>query len=250
MKRFERHTRLDIAIHWGNAALWLLLMLTGLGLIKAEYNPLGGWYPALLRAMFGGGGGLLLAHEILGGLWILCLLLYLGQNPRGAAFFLRQVFAVDLARDVLWMVKKMVLMTLGPKPLRLVGLSPELPPQGFYNMGQKAFAQAAVAGGLGLALTGLIMVWSQIGLGAESTWLVSWAILLHWIFAGLTFAGLLVHVYMAAVNPEERPGFRSMFTGWVPEDYAEHHHALWHAEVREQLPDERGIVPQRLGDRE
>ena len=65
MKRFERHSRLDIAIHWSNAALWLLLTLTGLGLIKAEYNPLGSWYPAMLRGLFGGGGGLLLAHEIM-----------------------------------------------------------------------------------------------------------------------------------------------------------------------------------------
>jgi len=44
---------------------------------------------------------------------------------------------------------------------------------------------------------------------------------------GLVFAGLLVHIYMAAISPEEKPGFRSMFTGVVPEDYARHHHALW-----------------------
>lgn len=250
MKRFERHSRLDIAIHWSNAALWLLLTLTGLGLIKAEYNPLGSWYPAMLRGLFGGGGGLLLAHEIMGGLWLLALMLYLGQNPRGAAFFLRQVFAVDLVRDLSWMVKKMVLMTLGPTPLRLVGLSPDLPPQGFYNMGQKAFAQAAVAGGIGLAATGLVMVWSQIGLSDASAWIVPWAILLHGIFAGLTLAGLLVHVYMAAINPEERPGFQSMFTGWVPEEYAEHHHALWYETVRDAAPDERGVVPQRLDAKE
>ncbi|EPR32892.1 Di-heme cytochrome, transmembrane [Alkalidesulfovibrio alkalitolerans DSM 16529] len=248
MKKYQRHSRLDIAIHWFNAVLWILLMFTGLALFKPELSPLGGWYPQAVRSLTGGGGNLLLIHEILGGLWIMGLLFYLIRNFRGARFFLRRVFTVDLPRDVSWMFKKMVLMTLGEKPLRALGMNPELPPQGFYNMGQKAFAQAAVFGGLGLAVTGLIMVWSQFGFSAETTIVVSWAILLHWIFAALTFAGLLVHVYMAAISPEERPGFRSMFTGWVPEDYAAHHHALWHEEIRHLPAGEDGVVPQRLDD--
>jgi formate dehydrogenase subunit gamma len=56
---------------------------------------------------------------------------------------------------------------------------------------------------------------------------VGWAVTLHYLAVGLVFAGLLVHIYMAAISPEEKPGFRSMFTGSVPEDYARHHHGLW-----------------------
>jgi formate dehydrogenase subunit gamma len=37
---------------------------------------------------------------------------------------------------------------------------------------------------------------------------------------------------MAAISPDERPAFFSMFTGTVPEDYAEHHHKLWYDEVK------------------
>jgi formate dehydrogenase subunit gamma len=106
-------------------------------------------------------------------------------------------------------------------------MDPELPDQGYYNMGQKAFAQASVVGGVVIAATGLVMLLSDRTLGADSTGLVGWAVTLHFIAVGLVFAGLLVHIYMAAISPEERPGFRSMFTGVVPDDYARHHHRLW-----------------------
>lgn len=42
--------------------------------------------------------------------------------------------------------------------MRRLGLDPELPPQGFYNAGQKLVAVIAVLCSLGLALTGLILV--------------------------------------------------------------------------------------------
>ena len=41
------------------------------------------------------------------------------------------------------------------------------------------------------------------------------------------FAGLLVHIYMAAIAKGMRPAFISMFTGYVPADYAASHHKHW-----------------------
>jgi formate dehydrogenase subunit gamma len=117
------------------------------------------------------------------------------------------------------MVRKMGRMT--------VGVGGELPPQGYYNMGQKAFAQASVLGGAAIALTGLVLLLSGKVLPDSATALIGWAVTLHYLAVGLVFAGLLVHIYMAAISPEEKPGFRSMFTGSVPEDYARHHHGLW-----------------------
>lgn len=223
MRSIKRHDASDIFIHWFNAFCWLLLLLTGLGLIKNErLNPLGAWFPDALRALFGGGsaGGavLLVIHEVVGMLWMLGFLAYLAVNAKGAKYFLKEIFSVRPG-DFSWLIRKMGRMT--------VGLGGKLPPQGYYNMGQKAFAQASVAGGLAIVLSGTVLLLSDKLLPATATPLVGWAVTLHYLAVGLVFAGLLVHIYMAAISPEEKPGFRSMFTGQVPEDYARHHHGLW-----------------------
>ncbi|BDQ38261.1 formate dehydrogenase subunit gamma [Pseudodesulfovibrio nedwellii] len=230
---FKRHDKTDIFIHWFNAACWLLLLLTGVGLIQhPAIDPFGSGYPEAMRAMVGGGANLLVIHEIIGLLWLAGFVFYLFVNFKGARFFLAEVFAVSPARDMAWMIKKMVLMTLGPKALKVMGMDPELPDQGYYNMGQKAFAQASVVGGIVIAVTGVIMFMSDRTFGAESTGMIGWAVTLHFIAVGLVFAGLLVHIYMAAISPEERPGFKSMFTGVVPGNYAKHHHRLWWEKVK------------------
>lgn len=223
MRNLKRHDASDIFIHWFNAGCWLVLLVSGLGLIKNErLNPLGAWLPDALRALFGGGsaGGavLLVIHEVVGVLWVLGFVAYLAVNAKGARFFLKEIFSVRPG-DLTWLIRKMGRMT--------VGVGGELPPQGYYNMGQKAFAQASVAGGLAIVLSGAVLLLSDKLLPAAATGLVGWAVTLHYLAVGLVFAGLLVHIYMAAVSPEEKPGFRSMFTGVVPEDYARHHHGLW-----------------------
>jgi len=207
----------------GNYLLFCQFVQPLEGLIKNEQlNPLGAWLPNALRAMFGGGsaGGamLLVIHEVVGVVWLVGMLCYMGANARGAVFFLREVFSVRPG-DFVWMVRKMGRMTLG--------VGGELPPQGYYNMGQKAFAQASVLGGIVIGVTGMVLLASDKIVPASAVTLVGWAVTLHYLAVGLVFAGLLVHIYMAAISPEEKPGFRSMFTGTVPEEYARHHHGLW-----------------------
>lgn len=232
-KMHKRHDKSDIFVHWFNAACWILLLLTGIGLIQnPDLDPFGSGYPAALRAMVGGGANLLAIHETLGLIWLAGLVLYVVINTKGAIFFLSEVFPVSIGRDMTWMMKKMVLMTLGPKALKMMGMDPELPDQGYYNMGQKAFAQASVIGGIVIVVTGLIMYFSDRSFGAEAMGMISWAVTLHFIAVGLVFAGLLVHIYMAAISPDERPGFLSMFSGHVPDDYAKHHHRLWWNKIK------------------
>lgn len=233
MRQFKRHDRSDILIHWFNALCWLVLLVTGIGLIKnPALDPLGSGFPEGIRNIFGGGENVLIVHEVTGVAWILGFLLYLLINARGAAFFLKEIFSVSPERDMPWMFRKLVLMTGGPKVLKAMGQKTELPPQGYYNMGQKGFAQVAVIGSIVIAVTGVIMLLSDIAFTTDRNTLVSWSIALHYLAVGVVFAGLLVHIYMAAISPEERPGLRSMFTGSVPEDYAKHHHQLWYEKLR------------------
>jgi formate dehydrogenase subunit gamma len=219
-------------MHWFNALCWFFLLATGLGLIKNEdLQLMGGWWSDFMRSLFGGGDNLLLAHEICGLLWVSVFLVYVIFGSRKYVIpFLKQIFTYSVSTDSKWLIKKNIQMTLGYKWLKRLGFSPRIPDQGFYNVGQKLFAVASVLGGIVIAVTGLIMFLSDILL--SNTTLVQWAIVTHFVAALMVTGGLLVHIYMAAISPEERPAFFSMFTGSVPEDYAEHHHKLWYDEIK------------------
>ncbi|MCB2193078.1 MAG: cytochrome b/b6 domain-containing protein [Deltaproteobacteria bacterium] len=240
LKMIPRHTKAGIFIHWFNAACWLFLLITGLALIQnPELNPLGAWYPKAVRAVFGGGANLLVAHWVVALLWLAVWVVYLfwGMN-RFVAPFLYSVFTLEPNRDIQWMIKKNLQMILGYKMMaklvKPLGYDGHLPPQEYYNAGQKVAAQGIIIGALVLVGTGFIMLFSKYFFTAADTWLVQWSITVHFIAAGVTTALLMVHIYMAAISKEERPAFISMFTGKVPEEYAKHHHQLWYEELEEK----------------
>jgi formate dehydrogenase subunit gamma len=197
-----------------------------------------------MRGVFGSGETLLLAHEIVGIVWAAGFLCYGVFRFRQSAWpFTREIFTFSPARDGQWLLKKGILMTLGPGALRKRGIDPALPDQGFYNAGQKMFAIPALLGGILIAVSGVVMVLSRVAI-TNTAW-VQWAILVHFLGAGLVSAGLLIHIYMASMAPGERPAFISMFTGYVPEGFARHHNRLWYETLRkapagQQAPDGGG----------
>jgi len=227
----HRHDRGAIFIHWFNAFCWIFLTLTGLGLISNEHiNPVGGWWPALMRTIFGSGETLITFHIYVGLTWAVVFLAYSLIRFKHSMAFLREIFSISPVRDASWMIKRNIQLTLGNKALKKLGMSTEIPPQGFYNAGQKLFAQLTVFAGLVLVVTGVIMYISTIVLNNPTP--VAWSRTIHYLMAGLAFAGLLVHIYMAAISRDEKPAFRSMFSGKVPEEYARHHHELWYRQVK------------------
>ncbi len=230
----QRHTNTGIFMHWFNAGCWLFLLATGLGLLQnPDLQPLGAWYPGLLRAVFGGGDGLLGAHIAVALLWLAVWAgYYLRFAGRYAVPFLVSIFTLDPRRDLQWIVKKNFQMTLGYKMMarlvRPLGWDGRLPEQEYYNAGQKLAAQVMVLGSLVLAVSGLILAASSWIIDTPNVPWVQWSITIHYLAAGLTFAIVLVHIYMAAIAKEERPALWSMFNGQVPAAYAEHHHKLWY----------------------
>ncbi|WP_045211460.1 formate dehydrogenase subunit gamma [Desulfonatronovibrio magnus] len=232
-KMIHRHDKAAIFIHWFNALCWIFLTLTGLGLIKNDQiNPIGAWWPSLMRSIFGSGEMLLNFHIYVGLTWAVVFILYIIFRFKDSMGFLKESFSINPARDMSWMIKKNVQLTLGDKALTKMGMGTDIPPQGFYNAGQKLFAQLTVVAGLILAVTGVIMYLSTMILNNPTP--VAWSRTIHFLMAGLAFAGLLVHIYMAAISREERPAFKSMFSGSVPESYARHHHELWYDEVKDK----------------
>jgi formate dehydrogenase subunit gamma len=240
----KRHTKLSIFLHWFNAASWMFLLATGIGLINnPDLQPVGMWWTNLMWGLFGSGENLLRAHVIGGIMWTGVFLIYAIFGIKQVGLFLKEIFSYSPVRDFMWLVKKGIQMTLGTRALKSLGkmlekrganpeiAAPRIPDQGFYNVGQKMFAVPSVLGGVVIAVTGIIMALSNVYF--TNTAVVRWAILIHFVTAGLVFAGLLIHIYMASIAAGERPAFISMFTGNVPEEYAKHHHRLWYEEVKE-----------------
>jgi formate dehydrogenase subunit gamma len=238
-KQIKRHTPAGIFMHWFNAVCWFFLLLTGLGLIEnAAVSPLGEWYPRMLRDIFGSGEALLQAHWGVGAFWIGVWLVFIVAGAKKYTIpFLKEMVSFKLPRDAVWMIKKNLQMLAGhkvmAKAVKPLGMDAKIPEAEYYNPGQKAAAIPIIGGAILLALTGIVMVLSNRAMVASQIWIVQWSITIHYVMAALTFAVLLVHIYMAGISKEERPAFVSMFTGYVPEEYAKHHHRLWYEEVKE-----------------
>lgn len=218
-KKITKHYVANILTHWWNAASWFLLFTTGLGILGGKSPP---FMPVewnrLMRNVFGGLAPLIQAHEIWGQIWLVILTF-------NVLFGFRKYFipfaATRMAMhkdDWEWLKKK---------PLEMLGLDVELPQQDAYNGGQKLYSYLVVLGTIAIGITGLIMTYSE-RIPIELRWLVRWAMPIHFLAVGGTFAGVIIHVYMGAIMPEERQSFFSMFNGKVSALYAYLHHRKWY----------------------
>ena len=228
----RRHSSGAIIMHWFNTVCWLILLATGLGLIDNPLlQPLGMWWVRWMHGLFGGGAMLLQIHIICGAVWSIGFLLYGTVFLKSVTLpFIREMLTFSPRQDLNWLIRKPLHMTIGPKMMSRLGIKPSIPDQGFYNVGQKLFGIPALFGGAVIAVTGWIMTFSQQD-WMRISW-VQWSILIHFLTAGLVFAGLLIHIYMAAIAKGETPALLSMFTGRVPAAYARSHHRLWFEEIR------------------
>jgi len=223
----RRHTIDAMFMHWFNTICWVLLLATGVGLIdNPVLQPLCMWWVKIMHAIFGGGAALLEFHIVVGTIWSVGFLVYGIVRFKPITWpFIKEMLTFSPKNDIEWLIKKPLSMTVGTKVMQRFGLKPVIPDQGFYNVGQKMFGIPALFGGAVIAISGWIMMFSRQDLTSQNT--VQWMILIHFLTAGLVFAGLLVHIYMAAIAKGETPAFISMFTGNVPADYAASHHKLW-----------------------
>jgi formate dehydrogenase subunit gamma len=213
-----------------NALLWLLLSATGIALVDhPELAVFGEAYPAFVRSLVGGGATLLRLHITLGCLWAASFIIYAVVNGKGAAFFLRSVFTPQQG-DMTWLARKSIQMTFGVSAAKRLGMRLDLPPQGYYNAGQRALAALIVLGCCAVAASGAVMALAPSVSAAEHPVFVAcvpWALLVHHFSVGFIIAGLFIHIYMAAIAAEERPAFLSMLIGTVPAEYARNAHPLW-----------------------
>jgi len=234
--RIVRHSLADRLIHWINATCWLVMFFTGIALLYGKFAFFGSGYSDTVRSLFGGADLLLKTHVYTGLFWITCWAIYIVLNIKSVIFFFKHVLQI-LPGDKEWIMRQPFILALGKKQTAKLGIDTHIPPQGFYNIGQRGFAICAVLGSLLLAATGLFLFVSAFGY--FSSGLTTLMILLHFLGATAVFAFLLIHIYMAALVRAERPGLFSMFTGSVSGEYARHHHGLWYNELQEAAAPEK-----------
>lgn len=220
-RRLKKHHVAIILLHWFNASTWGFELLTGAGLIASNhfrFVPL--WYLTLLEGIFGGRANMLRFHVALGLLWIFVFLVYgaFGFRTYLGREVLHREMGID-GDDVRWLFTRVG---------RILHLTDEpLPPQGVYNAGQKMFGWLVYTMVPIVMLSGLVMVFHVFGARV-----VGWAVVAHFAAVGGVVAGLMIHLYMGAVFPEEKPAFFSMFTSTVDELYAYNHHFKWWREMK------------------
>ncbi len=217
----KKHGVAGVTLHWVNAICWFLLIFTGVALLSADYLRIAPtWYIDMMNGIFGTRSALLHFHIAIGVFWITTLLLY---GVFGYKNYLLEFVKHDLILD------KDDMKWFPAKAKNLMGKlsNYDMPPQGTYNAGQKAYAVVVAFSTVILIITGPIMAFH---IGSET--IIQWAMMFHFIATMAVFAGIFIHVYMAALFPEERPAFFSMITGKVNELYAYLHHYKWWKEIK------------------
>lgn len=211
--RLLKHPLPQRVLHWFNAACFLVLWLTGIGIVTTSgYRVAPRAYVDALQAIFGSNAALLDFHVHVGFLWFSVMALGFVVDPYGLALrFLRDL--VPTRADLSWLLLK---------PRAELDPRIELPRQGAYNGGQKAFGVTALVGGALIGLSGTAMVAGGSGEAGR------WVVLLHLLAVGAVIAFFFVHFSMAALLRVERPALVSMFRGTVDPGYARHHHADWY----------------------
>lgn len=219
-RQIKKHHVAIILLHWFNAIVWLLELATGLALISSPYFRIAPqWYIQIVQTVFGARANMLHFHIALGLLWAAVFLVY---GTFGFQTYLRkEVLQKEIALDgddMRWLLVRVGNMIRGAKDA--------LPPQGVYNAGQKLFAIMVYMMIPLVMISGVIMSFHLV-----STTVVAWAVAIHFLAVGMVVSGLMIHVYMGAVFPEEKPAFFSMITGTVNELFAYRHHHKWWKEV-------------------
>jgi formate dehydrogenase subunit gamma len=222
-RQVKKHHVAIVLVHWFNAFVWLIELTTGSAMVVTPaFAFMPRWYLVMMENLFGSRANLLRVHIAIGLTWTAVFAVYaiFGWRDYLHTEVLKKEVGLD-NDDFRW---------LRIRTMRLLGLSSDaLPPQGAYNAGQKLYALLVYTMIPLIMGTGLVMTFHLFG-----TLAVQWSMVLHFLAAGMVVSGLMIHVYMGAVFPEERPAFYSMITGMVNELYAFRHHYKWWREVKMQ----------------
>ncbi len=228
-KMIERFSARERLLHWLHFCAFVALVFTGFGLYAPFLQPLvqgdAGWAAKVV-------------HRVAAIIFMAGPFLYLLINPRKLIENLKDMFTYTW-RDVTWLLNAWGLYTVGD--------SGNMLPQGKFNAGQKMNTVLQVIGFVVFSVTGLIMWFGKGGVPHE---VMQWAILFHdlMFIAMMTF--FLVHLYLVAMNKTMRESLPAIFTGYVSEEFAQHHHGKWYEDVKKQELIKKAEKRMKIRERE
>lgn len=122
----RRHSLSAVCMHWFNAFCWIALLFTGFALLSnPAMQPVGMWWADLWTGVFGA-YGLLVFHLLIGSAWLAVYFFYIVFGLRHDVIpFLKEVFSLSPASDMIWCIRKGMRLVLGEKaPCAAWGLTP------------------------------------------------------------------------------------------------------------------------------
>ncbi len=195
----QRFNGLERFAHWLTAVPFVVLALTGINMVVGRHLIL----PLVGAETFGA----------------------LSQYAKIAHNFLAWPFMVGVALIFLLWVKDNIPSRLDGKWFAQGGgmLRKGLhPPARRFNAGQKLIFWAVVAGGVGLSVTGIFLLFPALA-GTAANWQL--AQVAHGLVAAFLGVVILGHIYIGTLGMEG--AFDAMGSGEVDLNWAREHHSLW-----------------------
>jgi formate dehydrogenase subunit gamma len=211
----ERFNSVERTAHWTMAICFTLLALSGVIILWGKYLVLPwlgygafSWLTILAKNL----------HNFVGPLFIFALVV---------SFLIFVKDNLIRAYDIKWLVTLGGMFSKGQEVA-----------SGRFNGGEKAwFWGGLVFLGAFVSVTGLILDFPNWNQGRE---LMQYANVIHAIAAVCFISASFGHIYLGTIGMEG--AYRAMRDGYVDEEWAKEHHALWYEEVKQGKRSEK-IMP-------
>lgn len=215
--KIKRHSTIELIEHWSIAVSGIVLLFTGLGclpLYKRYYIseiPGFGWTADFYNVT--------LVHYVASIVFLSAVIFHIVYHG------LRKDFALLPKRgDISQSIKVLAAM---------IGLGKEPPSEKYLPEQRIAYVGIGIIILL-LTITGVVKVLKNLEWIVLSPTLESINTLIHTLTGFLFMLALIVHVGTVVVFRSNWPLLKSMFTGYVDEEYAKHRHALWYEKVKKK----------------
>lgn len=217
-RKIERWTRMDRAIHWYVASLFIILAITGLMLLYAK------WF---------------LQPILPGSVWAAFML-----ASKNIHNYLGPLFSLGLLAMILKWIKHNAFSRIDLKWFAQGGgiVGKAHPSAGYLNGGEKIWFWLVTFLGLTVVISGLILDFPNFGQSRETMQIT---LILHAAGALVLIAASFGHIYIGTAGTEG--AFEGMKTGYVDETWAKQHHDLWYEAVKDQAISEEELAALKSG---
>lgn len=211
--RILRFTRGERISHWVHAVAFLLLLITGLGILSLAFRS--------DLSLFGGVQVARVIHRVVAVIFVVVV----------AAMF----FIGDTRYHWEWLksafhVTKSDRQHISAFPKEFFGGQGDYPAQGKFNGGEKINSLLTIFGSVFITLSGIVMWFRE----SFPPGLVRWAYPVHDLSMFVMTAAVIGHMYLGLLHPDSRASIYGMLNGYVPVKFAKSHHAAWYDKVKNQ----------------